>query len=232
MKKFLSISFFLVFSYCLIAQSDSEYRAVNLEHLNSGTSHGIYTFDKKIGYDGTQFIFKEYKKGTVLLNNKTKLENIMINLNNHTCELFFIDLKTKNKLVIKTSVINGVYVNNNFYKPIINTVFDELVNNMAFFNILADKEKYILIKYTHINLREANYKGPYSPNAKHDTYTPEDKYFIKIGSTNFKKIKVSRNNIQKLLPMKKDEIKKLFKNRNFDSDDDFIKFVFHKLLKP
>lgn len=200
-------------------------------------SAGARTIDLRYeGVIGTPLLFDEWKKAALKLKGKEGFGNeVSINIDGENNNLYF-QLPGGYTSSIPAEKLQAVKVQT---APDEYRLFEVLPANeveggrdtiLKYYETLYDGQ-FRLLKQDRRFLLKADYKGPYSPDRRHDEYTSNVSYWLKEDGDGYEKVKFRRKSIQQALPKQEGRVKKLIKENdlNLDTEADMVDFL--KLLE-
>ncbi len=180
-----------------------------------------------INVDGTPFFNEAWSRGTVILFNGTKYENVILRLNLHTDEVHYQTGPLKSEMIAAKGSVKEVQLNDP-ERPqdikIFRSGFPVIEKNdlMNFYNVLADG-KVVLLKQTKKVITEDK---PFNSATLIRKYEYQKAYFI-FKDNSIIKIKKSNDGIITLLTDQREAVKTYISSNklNCKSDDDLVKVI-------
>lgn len=200
----------MIWSYGLYGQEDEEISndyifndIINMSRI-SYDNVGPRTFDLRYeGVKGTPMIFENWRDGVVYLNKEdSKPLEVEVNYNALEQQLLF-KLPTGKMGVLPLDAVERVTAQQEdttyLFKPYPQSeVEGRKKEDLKFYEVLYAGDCTFL-KVVNKKFKRADYKHPYGPDRRADTFIDLIDYFLKVGDGEYEKIKLKEKHILKAL---------------------------------
>lgn len=175
-------------------------------------------------YSGSPYMTKDYALGSVFLETGERLDDVRLKYNRLTNELIFYHEKYNKLFVVDNYTLNSFVLNRGrpdsllFIKYTGDNVGQHLKKG-GFINLLYNGKLKLIVKHT----------ASIVPSKEIDVYDKiiqKDRYYLQNGET-INEINLSKRDLSKLLPNKKQEIKRIARKTHFrrKSESDMIRLI-------
>ena len=181
-------------------------------------SPGARGFDNRYeGIKGSPYVFADWRRGDIIVSEKdTTLEDLLLNLNTLN-QTVILQMSANSIASAPANSVREVIVEDGGQRRF--RVYDLAViegdgeNKPKFYEVLYEDD-IVFLKAHDKFFQEADYKGAYSANQTADEFFDQPKYFLDLGDDGvFQQVKLRPKQLQKVLPGRKKDIKKLAKEQ-------------------
>ena len=203
----------------------------------SGATTGVVRqFDNRYeGVKGSPFYFDNWVKGSIILGNGQKTENLSLKFNAHENELLMNQSKTRAVYIPKEKINSFSLFNPETNQEVIfqNLPHHKKADQTHFYKLLFNGEV-SLYEDIIVVFEKADYQGGYSNDKTFDEFKRySNYYYISEPDSEFHKLKMTSSGISKAFPNHSAEIKKFIKREdiNLKNEKDLVKvFNYHQQL--
>ncbi|WP_242928137.1 hypothetical protein [Pontibacter vulgaris] len=206
----------------------------NLNELASDRIGGLVrTYDNRYsGIKGTPFFLENWGKASLVLNGKTKYDNVVLKYNVYDNTILYrkpdgsvLELNTNNLdyFILQDSL----GLKNYMFKRTPELAAIDKKAGTQFNAILYEGSKYKLLLNPSKSLLKADYKGGYSANRTHDELLTENAYYIVKSDKTAQKVKLNKKNLLKVLANEQQKVQAYLEKEKIDAgtEDGWIKVL-------
>lgn len=201
---------------------------VFIDFVMTGKARNMFTimadpFSKRLKkYDGTPYLHMKFMPGTLVLNDSTKAQNLLIRYNVYA-QQFEIEVDGKLYGMSKNKKIDNIKMGMQKF------VFIKEQNNLQVFEHLSrEGHARLLIKHSCI-FKPANYNAALDAGHEVPYFTHQNDYYIQLGEEEPHELKLRRKKVLEAIGMKEKEMKSYIKDNNLSTRNqgDLIRIFNH-----
>ena len=224
MKLRCKIGFLFVFLFVSFALNGQEfYKSVNqispkansLNYKLTGKRHYFET-----SFKGTPYMYDEWQRGSVLLENGDSYDSLYLNLNTLAEELIWYNIRTGNLVDLDKFIIDEftLYDKQNNIKLFKKIYSDKYHKGEHYYHILHDGEIKLWLWYRTIVVVTSVYKDVWG-NMLNSEYDSQNEFFVVLPDSSVVRIKNNRKSLIQLFPEHKRVVRRLLVRNGIDFRD-------------
>ena len=226
--KNLLTALLVIIAMPLYSQNRSTYRSgisaeENLRAISdiSPTSGGGMGFDTRYkGVKGSPMLFDTLQSSYLKITGQEKYLMLDSDIDLINNAVRFIHPSTKQVMAVPASRVEELIISRGdsdlVFRIMNGSLLKRKTNDPVFYQVLND-DSFKLLRVPVKEFMEANYKQLYSPGRNYDEFYTVNKYFILTNDGSVLQCQLSEKSLIKLFPQKKEMIKKIAGEKNFDN---------------
>lgn len=219
MKLFLKISISAIWILMMFsAKSQEFYESANAISIQSNNlkyklTGSQYYFSETLY--GTVYFNEDWEKGSVLLKNGDRIDNVYLKLNTFSEELIVFNERTGAIMILDNFIIDEFEINSasNSYKLFRKIYFDKYPKGEHYYNVIYDGKIKLLIWHVTSEVKTSVYTDGHG-FLRDSEFKQEQIYFLVFPDGNIVKMANKRRAFIHVLPEQKKAIRKLFRKNN------------------